>query len=178
MQSLIREYKQSLKQVNATKRTLKNKLERIEDVEKITQLQKDISLLNSMERDIAYSLQWMRTARCPESRRGAERRGYDQLTFQCDPLVLDKTKSEEDALIEARESQVTDADRELMNEAMWELSEREKEVFTMSEVAMLSNEEIAEALSIRVSSVKTYKIRARQKLDRWMNQRRDERECS
>ncbi len=122
-------------------------------------------IIGEMIGDCDYTLQWLRTGRRPGSMRGIERR-YRIRTW--DPEWIEKYESKRSRHIIERDvtaNELSKQDRFKIEEAMRELSERERQCFMMFNVDLMSLEEIAAELNLGKSTVQSYVDRAKEKID-------------
>lgn len=147
MEDLIKEYTEGLKRIRKAQ-------QESTDVE-------DKRILSSMASDLQYALDWLKSGRCPENRRGVERLAAYQRERAVDPFIL---QSMVDQFSRRRECTVTEWDRLRIREALSVLTKREREVFLMSRAENFSYEQIAVQLGISKSSVQTMISRAEQKI--------------
>lgn len=166
MQDLIKEYRETLKLV----RKLKEKA----PVE-------DRRILASMDSDIRYCLQWMRTARRPGSRRGVERLAAYQREKSFDPILIQEyvyglDKDERSCLRfdpysliddDEKHNMISESDRERIETALSILSPLEREVYLMSRGKCISYKNIGKMLGIKETTVANKIERAEKKLARF-----------
>lgn len=148
MEQLIEEYRESLKVV----RKLHEKAEG-----------KDKSIIAGMIKDLKYTIKWMETGRRPESRRGAEQ-SYDPLTFE---RRYGDTKLDPGNVIDKQvviRNEILKTDRNHMRQAIKSCTRREKLVFILAHVNMMSLQEIADKLEVTKSTVQTTLKRSENKI--------------
>lgn len=98
--------------------------------------------------DLEYTIEWLQNGRQPGARRGADRRDVYKRTILSDPRLIDALP-EEYAIIQEPDGEVSDWDRERIEDALSVLTDREKDIFIMHAVQNLSFEEIAALLNIK-----------------------------
>jgi positive control factor len=174
MRLLILEYKQSLRLVRKHKKKLKadiKKLEkqleraRIEEKEYIRQqiavLKRDESLLSSMEGDLLYAIEWMTTARRPGNRRGAERLSIEQRTVALPDDYFNNIAYVEQEYIEPDEEK-----QKILEDLTWDLTQREKDVFSLAKGEGFTLNYIAELLGISIGTANKALYRAEKKIEK------------
>jgi RNA polymerase sigma factor (sigma-70 family) len=115
--------------------------------------------------DVNLALGIMTTGRQPGSKRGIERRIRVRAW---DPKWIEEYHSKNAGYTIERDTSIgtlTDEDRHRVNEAMFSLSERERQCFVMNVVDLMSFEEIGMELHLGKSSVQTFVERAREKIE-------------
>lgn len=123
-------------------------------------------LVIEMIADCSYIIEWLELGRMPGHRRGIERRAGYQREVPTDPALLG-------AVAEAgsgRERQEDAAGsvpivRLALERALRGLTERERDCFRLSQAEGFALNEVADMLGITKSSVGTYLLRARRKID-------------
>lgn len=156
MQELINMYNTSLKKLKESRDTATDE---------------DKVVLSSMISDLTYALEWMRTAKQPGTRRGIERRASYQREVPVSPLLMQRyfRNSYEDSYRwdnQLKEDVITVTEREMIEDALSVLTEKEKEVYLMSRGYCLSYDRIASYLDIQKSTVQTMVERAEKKIAR------------
>lgn len=119
--------------------------------------------LGNMIADVDYILNWLETGRNPNSVRGVERR-YER---PWPPEWLDRYQSPAGWSVE-RETvtrELTEDERFRIEEAMRDLSQRERQCFMMYVVDGMSYGEIARELHLAKGAVQTHVQRAREKIE-------------
>ncbi|MDF2789589.1 MAG: hypothetical protein K0S80_2687 [Neobacillus sp.] len=149
MRKLVYEYKQSL-------RKLKVAYEAADPEDK--------KIISGMIRDMEYAVKWMENGRDPERRHmDAER----TRVYMTDPAVIDVVQY--DVLDTEVHGEISQADRERIEDVLCELTKREKEVYILAKVELYSYGKIAELLSISKTSVQSYIERANSKIEERKN---------
>ncbi|WP_157930349.1 sigma-70 family RNA polymerase sigma factor [Mycobacteroides abscessus] len=158
MRVLIAEYRRSLRLANQMKRELE-KIEKpsLRDGE-------DIEVISGMISDLEFAIEWMKNGRNPNAMRGADIKG----AYLTDPHLLDvlpvhpfyKEISEDGSAIS------DNVDKDIIEDALCTLTEREKEVFIMIKAEGLTYEYTAELLGVKKSTVQTHLERAEKKIER------------
>jgi len=123
----------------------------------------DREIISSMLGDVEFALQWLETGRNPKSLKGVERR-YERPWA---PEWLDRYHSPYGWSIERETitAGLTDDDRFRIEEAMRDLTMRERQCFVMHVVDGMSFGEIARELHLAKGAVQVYVERARQKIE-------------
>jgi len=147
MKELIEEYTQTLKRI----RKLKEKAG-----------EEDRKIIASMESDLHYAIQWMKTGRNPNARRGAERLAAYQKEKPIDPIHIQRyvTKS----VFEQPEGEVSRHDLERIEDALSCLTEIEKEVYLMARGHCIPRSEIALMIGVERGTVNKILTRADEKV--------------
>ncbi|MCM3079621.1 sigma-70 family RNA polymerase sigma factor [Brevibacillus invocatus] len=125
------------------------------------QLATDRQLLGAMLRESEWIIEWLNTGRMPGNRRGIERRAAYEREKPIDPNRLQSFVSCSSA---GSPVNLTEWERYRLDDAMSELSEREKECYVLTHGECFSFEQTAELLGISKSSVQTHVNRARSKI--------------
>ncbi|MBL4958261.1 sigma-70 family RNA polymerase sigma factor [Bacillus velezensis] len=159
MQDLIIEYKRALKEARKMYRSFSE----TPGVEMTAAQKNDKKIIGSMISDIEFTLEWLQNGRQPGARRGADRRDAYQRTILADPRLIDAL-SEEYAIVQEAEGEVSDWDKERIADALSVLTEREKDIFMMHAVQNMSFEEIAQLLGIKKGTVQKNIERSRLKM--------------
>ncbi|WP_423408032.1 sigma factor-like helix-turn-helix DNA-binding protein [Heyndrickxia sp. MSNUG] len=153
MQDLIEEYRQAFKSIRL--------LQQSASVE-------DKKLLGGMASDLAYALEWMQTGRRPGNKRGIERRAAYQRERSFDPLLMQKYFRCSDDVYEwdrtPKEDTLSAVDKELIEDAMCTLTEREKEIYLMSRGYSIPYSKIAYFLNVSESTIKNTIAKAEKKI--------------
>ena len=120
----------------------------------------DKKIIASMIRDLEYVIEWLETGRNPDSRRGIDKKGV----YSMNPQTLDKIKFEKNEGDFERE--LTKYEREMIEDALCELTTRERDAFMMVKVEGLSYEYAAELMDIKKTTVQTHVDRAEKKIEK------------
>jgi len=119
-------------------------------------------LLGGMLSECDFVLEWLRTGRRPGSLRGVERR-YERAW---DPQWIDRYHSPSGWTVEREKTRELTADERFrIEEAMRDLSPRERQCFMMYHVDGMSEYEIAQELHIGRATVHTFLERAAEKIE-------------
>jgi len=153
MKELIEEYRQALKDIRS--------LQQSASLE-------DNKLLGGMASDLQYALEWMQTGRRPGNKRGIERRAAYQRERSFDPLLMQKYFRCSDDVYEwdktPKEDTLSAVDKELIEDAMCTLTEREREIYLMSRGYCIPYSRIAYFLNVSESTIKNTIARAEKKI--------------
>lgn len=164
MQDLIKEYKNSLKLVKELKERA---------------AVEDRKILSSMESDLRYTLQWMKTARRPGSRRGIERLAAYQREKPFDPILIqqyfyslnqeERINSQVDPfnMVDDKFNNISESDKKKVQEALSILSPLEREVYLMSRGRCIPYKNIGLMLGIKETTVANKIERAEKKLSKY-----------
>jgi RNA polymerase sigma factor (sigma-70 family) len=154
---LLYEYKQSLRLARMAHR------EADDGLTLDHQLKTDRSIINSMISELEYVIEWIETGRKPGPGRGADRRDV----YVTDPVILERRLY--DDMYQKPTGSVSLEDRGRIEDALCSLSKREKEIFILAKVELLSYESIAKLLGIKKSTVQTHMERAEKKIEKRKN---------
>jgi positive control factor len=147
------EYRKSLRLANKMKRELENKKNlTLRDEE-------DVNAITSMISDLEYALEWMRSGRNPDAKRGVDKSGV----YLTDPSILDVLPVPN--VFKSVAKEITDFNRELIDDALCTLTSREKDIFFMIKVEGLTYENTADLLGVKKSTVQTHLERAEKKIE-------------
>jgi RNA polymerase sigma factor (sigma-70 family) len=122
------------------------------------------SLIGGAISDKLYELEWLETGRRPGSRRGIEK-GYKVSSW--DPAWLDAYASPTGRYTDRTQftGELTADDRFRIEEAMRDLSQREKQCYVLYHVDGMDEYEIARELNLGRSTVHEYMERATTKIE-------------
>lgn len=154
MEDLIKSYQESLRRI----RQLREKAIKEEISEE------EITYLNSMESDLKYIIEWLRSGRRPGNRRGIERRAAYQKERPIDPILIQKYYYYNPFTITNEKPKVSDWDYQRIQDALSVLTDREKEIYLMSRAGGLSYEQIARILVVSKSTIQDSIERSEQKM--------------
>ncbi|TKJ07790.1 sigma-70 family RNA polymerase sigma factor [Bacillus cereus] len=133
----------------------------LRDLEKVKEnaAEDELNIISGMISDIRYALEWMRTARRPNSERGIERRAAYQREKKVNPLLMQQYIRDKETQYEwedeAEVTTISQWDRIRMEDALSTLTQQEKEIFVMYKVGMFTQEEIAENKKVSRRTVRT-----------------------
>lgn len=129
---------------------------------------------NAMGNHADFVVRWLETGRQPGNVRGVERRAayerevlVDPTTFNFD-YYLDPEEADE-VIDEADEETLDLFFDEIFDEILDQLTEREREVWEMRKVGMMSQDEIAQIVGISRQRVSTLIKSAGRKIEDWRN---------
>ncbi|WP_164545790.1 sigma-70 family RNA polymerase sigma factor [Paenibacillus albus] len=123
------------------------------------------SIISEMVGDCEYAIQWLETGRRPGSVRGVER---PMRISSWDPGWIDSYSSPNSRYVIERDTtskELTNDERFRIEEAMRELSDRERQCFMLHVVDGMSFEDIGRELHLGKSTVQVYMERAREKIE-------------
>jgi positive control factor len=109
--------------------------------------------------DLEYAIEWLKSGRNPDARRGIDKNGV----YLTGPAVLDVLPVYELYKTVARE--ITSFEKEIIDDALCTLTEKEKDVFLMIKVEGITFEYTAELLGVKKSTVQTHFERAEKKIE-------------
>ncbi|KAB2334278.1 sigma-70 family RNA polymerase sigma factor [Bacillus mesophilum] len=154
MRVLIAEYRKSLRIAKQMKRIFDNTMEpSLEALE-------ELKIINGMISDLEYAIEWMKSGRNPDGRRGVDKHGV----YLTDPALLDVLPVQ--GVKPSDNKEMDSLQRELVEDALCTLTKRERDVFMMIKVEGLTYEHTADLLGIKKSTVQTHFERAEQKVEK------------
>ncbi|AOH54518.1 hypothetical protein ABE28_009155 [Peribacillus muralis] len=153
MRQLLIEYKRSLREARKMLKTIDSKLDpSLIDKE-------DKGLINNIISDLEYAIEWLKSGRNPDARRGIDKNGV----YLTDPGVLDILPVQ--VVYKELSKELPSFERELIEDALCTLSDREKDVFMMIKVEGLTFDNTADLLGVKKSTVQTHLERAEKKIN-------------
>ena len=149
--------------------------------EQIKQLENEKSIVSSWISNLDYSIRWMNSGMRPGSTRGAERRAAYEREKPFDPMVMQRyfrsTQPEYPWDNQRSFENIIDTDeRELIEYAMQDLTEKEKEIYMLARGKCMSQYKIADMFYVSRNTIKTTLSRAQRKISKRIttyNERRD-----
>lgn len=164
MRVLMAEYRKSLREAKRLKRVLDSKIQRAINNEKRPSPQDidDKKIIASMISDLEFALEWMRSGRNPDARRGIDKKGV----YLTDPTVLDALPVHPFYVELSRSGEIIHYEKEIIEDALCTLTEREKDVFLKIKVEGITFEYTAEILGVKKSTVKLTMRGQKRKLNR------------
>jgi len=162
MQGLLREYKE-------TRKALERAYEARREGEKVLddQALAERQIISEMIGDVEFVIEWLETGRRPGNKRGVERLAAYQREKPMDPIRMQAFVARSTA---GSPANLTEWERQQIEDALCELSERERECYVLAHGECFSFEDIANLLGISKSSVATHIKRAEAKIsERVMN---------
>lgn len=153
MRVLIAEYRKSLRLARKMKTDL--------DMKKNPSPQDmvDKKVIAGMISDLEYAIEWIKSGRNPDVRRGIDKHGV----YLTDPTVLDVLPVRN--LYKTVGKEINSFEKEIIDDALCTLTDREKEVFLMIKVEGLTFEYTAELMGIKKTTVQTHLERAENKIE-------------
>lgn len=118
----------------------------------------DLQVLDGMLSDMNMALEWMRRGRRPGNRRGIDRRGVYERQALLDPEMFPSLD------ITPKERTLTDDERRMVVEILWDMSKRERECYLLHMSYGMSFAEIGTELHISRNTVRTFIDRAKAKI--------------
>lgn len=118
--------------------------------------------IGGMISDVDYALEWLHTGRRPGARQGVEQ-PYRIRSW--DPAWIDAYHSPNGWSVQRESRDLTDDERFRIEEAMRDLSAREKQCFMMYHVDGMSEYDIAQELHLGRSTVQKFLERAEKKIE-------------
>lgn len=158
MRVLMVEYRKSLREARKMKRGL--------DIKENPTLQDidDNKVIAGMISDLEFALEWLNNGRNPDLRRGIDKHGV----YLTDPAILDVLSVNN--LWRTGTKEISGFEKEIIDDALCTLTDREKDVFLMIKVEGITFEYVAELLGIKKSTVQTHLERAEKKIAQRKNE--------
>jgi RNA polymerase sigma factor (sigma-70 family) len=158
---LIAEYRNSLRLARKMKRGLDKKEKPTpQDIE-------DKKVIAGIISDLEFALEWMRSGRNPDARRGIDKSSVylmDSSVYDALPVhPFYKTISKE-------ENGWNGTNKDIIEDVLCTLTEREKDVFLMIKVEGITFEYVAELLGVKKSTVQSHFERAEKKIEQRKNE--------
>lgn len=181
MEDLLLEYKQTKEMTNEKINLLKAKIEELEEKlptkseEKnaeikgeISKLEAEKSLYSSCKSDLNYAIYWMEHGHSPGITRGIERRAAYEREYSFDPLMMQRyfrsRQPEFPWETTATESLVDADEKEVIEFALQNLTEKEREIYLLFTGKCMTQYKIADMLYVTRNTVKTTLARAKRKI--------------
>lgn len=120
-----------------------------------------VKTLGSMLSDVQYAIDWLNRGHPPTPRRGIHRRSREQREILLEPL---KMQSYANPAACGSPTTITDSERQRIEEAMYMLTERERECYIMKFGRCFTEHEIAGLLGLSRTAVQTHIKRAEVKI--------------
>lgn len=146
------EYKKSLRDARVMYRNYNR--------DKLTlQEESDKKIISSMIRDLEFTIQWLETGRNPNSRRGIDKREV----YTVNPQILDRIKIDKP---EVEERELSIEEKEMIEDALCQLTKRERDAFIMVKAEGLSYDHAAELMGVKKGTLQSYVERAEKKIEK------------
>lgn len=187
MESLLAEYKETLRKTRKEKNEIIQKLSILEDnIEAVKKkkinglemsreadlLRLDQKILSSMIRDLEFSVQWLSTGRQPGNKKGIDHLAAYQKEKPFDPFLMQLyAEHQSDTYEWELEECPSDIDKEkLSDQILSSLSVKEKEIYLLAKVSGYSQYEIATLLDMPRTTVMNTINRCERKIkeEGWM----------
>ncbi|WP_046178842.1 sigma factor-like helix-turn-helix DNA-binding protein [Domibacillus tundrae] len=152
MQTLIYEYKQSLRELRKMRQALEEKTVLSAEDER------DKKIIGGMISEMEFTIQWLVSGRNPGQLKGAERTG---VYATVDPKILEAIVPNQEQM---EERVITKEEKAMLEEMLSPLTKRERDVFTLIRAEGHSHDKTAVLLGITKSSVQTFLNRAEKKI--------------
>lgn len=152
----IEEYKLALRNVQNYQRKLCQKRDAFQPAAD------EESILTGIIDSLTYSIQYLETGREPGIKRGVYRRSQKQREVLMDPNGYQFINIPE--VRKAKETRVSDTDKERLNNMLSILTQREREVLMLVRGQGISFEKVARLLNIKKASTQTLVKRAELKI--------------
>ncbi|OMD73343.1 RNA polymerase subunit sigma-24 [Paenibacillus odorifer] len=121
----------------------------------------DKKVISGMVSDCEFAIEWLSTGRRPGNKRGIERRAGYEREILLDPIRMQAFASDSKA---GSPANLSDEQRFQLEFALNQLSERERECYTLAHGQCIPHSEIAKMLGITYGSVSEYIQRAQRKI--------------
>jgi len=154
---LLFEYKRTLRDT----KKLKAKLEGIPEEERSIHDNEDIKQYNNMISHLKFVIEWLNTGRLPGAKRGYDKRDvYKEMI----PALNDTLDALAQETPKPKKTQVSTIDENRIEDALSELTDRERDIFMLSHVHLMTHQEIANLLDIKKTTVDNRIERANKKI--------------
>jgi RNA polymerase sigma-70 factor (ECF subfamily) len=127
----------------------------------------DRKVISGMISDCEYTIEWLNTGRRPGNKRGIERRAGYEREVLLDPVRMQAFASRSTA---GSPSNLTDDQRERIDEALRYLSPRQRECYLLAHGECFSFGQIANMIGISRSSVQAYVEEAQKRVSQELEQ--------
>jgi positive control factor len=151
VRKLLYEYKKSLRDARKLKRTLESRTE--------LNAHEDIRVVNEMIADLKFAIDWITSGRNPDNNRGIERTSV----YLSDPNILDSLYVHPIYNVTSRKT--TSLGQAIIDDALCNLTKREKDAFIMVKVEGLSYSYTAELMGIKKTTLQNHMERAEKKIE-------------
>lgn len=166
--SKIDELKTEIKLLNEKIVFIKNPRKKQEIEKKITKLEDEKSIYSSCKSDLNYAIYWMEHGHSPGLTRGIERRAAYEREYSFDPLMMQRyfrsRQPEYPWETTDTESLVDTDEREVIELALQNLTEKEREIYLLFTGKCMTQYKIADMLFVTRNTVKTTLARAKRKI--------------
>lgn len=122
--------------------------------------------INWYMNNLNFAIDWLNRGHGKGSRRSIHRRSREQLEIVMDPL---KMQSFANPAACGSPTTITDSEREMINEALYLLTPRERECYEMKYCGCYSERQIASALNISQATVHEFIVKAEKKVNESLN---------
>lgn len=183
MESLLKEYQETLKETKKMLNNIKNELlpleaiiedstsskrKRIEATTMAEPLRYKKTIVSGMISELEYAIKWMKTGRQPGTRRGVERLAAYQRERPFDPVLMQRFFRSTEPVYsweeKERENVVTLSERLKIESVLSRLTDKEKEIFLMSRGYCLSYSDIAKKMNVTKAAIQRTIARAEKKI--------------
>ncbi|MFC5468427.1 sigma factor-like helix-turn-helix DNA-binding protein [Cohnella suwonensis] len=157
VKKLKREYSEGKRQLVAYRDSLRQLTDRDDESFLSPEHQKELAVVEGMIADMNYAIEWMRTGRQPNRRRGVDIRDAYKRSILMDMDLLPAAPPEQ-------ETRITIAQKQAAVRVLMMLSPRELECYLLHMSNGLSLAEIAKEMKVTKRSVQDYIDRAKTKV--------------
>lgn len=169
MENLLRSYRETLYALHKVKIQADKEKIRLESIEKrtedqeieLTQAQEYCDKINSFVSNVMYVITYLSKGHSPNPRRGIHRRSREQREVPIDPL---KMQSYANPAMCGSPTTLSDGQRFAIEEAMHNLTDREKDCYMLKYGKCYSERQIADMLVIHHTTVREYIKKAEEKI--------------
>lgn len=168
---LIEEYEQSRSKLAGVATRLDAQTKRLQAIDAPVpkKLKEEKSILNSMMENMTFAMDWMKSGRNPDAKRGVDKRAiYQRQFFESLEVIPDITDQLYD--IDSKQLYMTQQEKEKLAKIFASWSHRERYCYIAHTVEGKSWQTIAEELNVSKSSVQTHISRARKKVEKVLAQ--------
>lgn len=132
----------------------------------LREAEQDCERINWYMSNLNYAIDWLNRGHGRGSRRSIHRRSREQLEIIMDPI---KMQSFANPAACGSPTTITDSEREMINEALYLLTPRERECYEMKYCGCYSERQIASALNISQVTVHEFIVKAEKKVNESLN---------
>lgn len=143
--------------------------EGIEESDLSPQEYTDKKIISSMISELQWIIDWLDHGRQPGIRRAIDRRDAYKKMLIKDPRLIEALPNE-NSIMQEPEGEISDWDKQRIEDALSVLTKREKEIYILHYVQLYSLQEIANIIEVKKGTVQSYIKRAERKMKRRMNE--------
>lgn len=132
----------------------------------LNEAKEDCERINWYMSNLNFAIDWLNRGHGKGSRRSIHRKSREQLEIVMDPL---KMQSFANPAACGSPTTITDSEREMIEEALYLLTPRERECYEMKYCGCYSERQIAKALNISQVTVHEFIVKAEKKVNESLN---------